>query len=107
MMVGFCIPLMIFHLIGLAIYRGTSWKASTGMTLFVGGAFGTLALIAILSIKNSSELSGVIDPNKLSAFNEYLFGLIVMAVFTGGGAILYLLGRSAARSKTLDVTIIV
>lgn len=104
MMTGFFIPLTILHLIGLAIYQGVSWKTSTGITFIVGGVLNVFVLISMLSIKGSPELSGVIDATKITAFNDYLSGLIVMAVFTGVGATLYLLGKSVDRSKESAVT---
>ncbi|MCI5165638.1 MAG: hypothetical protein D3903_05965 [Candidatus Electrothrix sp. GM3_4] len=104
LMGGFSIPLIIFHLIGLAFYRGTNWKTSTAITLFIGGAFNILVVISILSIKGSPEIAEVMDTSSLNAFNDYISGFIVMAVFTGLGATLYLLGKSANKSRQTDAS---
>lgn len=99
---GFSIPLIIFHLIGLAFYRGANWKTSTGITLFVGGAFNILVVISMLSIKGSPEIAEVMDTSSLNAFNDYVSGFVVMAIFLGVGTILYLLGRPANKSSNSD-----
>jgi len=99
---GFCFLLLVFHLIGLAFYRGASWKTSTGITFFVGGAFNILVVISMLSIKSSSEISEAIDTSSLLAFSDYFSGFTVMALFIGLGVILYLWGKADNDAKLLD-----
>lgn len=80
---GFSIPLIMSHLVGLALYRGSNWKIPTGITLFTGGAFNILVVISMLSIKGSPEISTVMDTSSLDAFNDYISGFTVMAIFMG------------------------
>lgn len=101
---GTSIPLMISHLIGLALYRGSNWKVPTGITLSIGGSFNILAVISILSIKGSPEISKAMDTNGLDAFSDYLCGFTVMAIFMGAGAALFFLGKSANKSKLSDAS---
>lgn len=97
-----CIPLMIFHLIGLALYRGTNWKISTGVTVVIGASFNILVVIVMFSIKLSPEISEVMDTSKLSMFSDYLSGFTTMVLFVGLGTALYLNGTSANKSKQLN-----
>ena len=99
---GICIPLLIFHLIGLAFYRGANWKISTGITFFVGAAFNILVVISILSIKYSPEIAEVVDTSGLSAFSDYLSGFVVMALFIGLGIALFFWGKAADKPGQLD-----
>ncbi|MEY8199406.1 MAG: hypothetical protein RPS47_09210 [Colwellia sp.] len=101
---GFSIPLIMSHLVGLALYRGSNWKIPTGITLFTGGAFNILVVISMLPIKGSPEISTVMDTSSLDAFNDYLSGFIVMAIFMGAGSALYLLGKSANKSRQSDAS---
>ncbi len=101
---GFSIPLVIFHLIGLAFYRGSNWKIPTGITLFIGGAFNILVFIVMFSIKSSPEMAEVMDTSSLYAFSDYLSGFTVMAIFMGVGAALYLLEKSASKSRQSDAS---
>lgn len=104
LMGGFCVPILLFHLIGLAFYRGANWKVSTGITFISGGAFNIFVVISIISIKNSPEIHEVMDMSGLNSFNDYLSGFIVMALSIGLGFILYLLGRSANKSRQSDAS---
>lgn len=93
---------MIFHLIGLALYRGTNWKISTGVTVVIGASFNILVVIVMFSIKLSPEISEVMDTSKLSMFSDYLSGFTTMVLFVGLGTALYLNGTSANKSKQLN-----
>jgi len=96
------VPMIIFHLIGLAFYKDANWKTPTGITLFVGGALNILVIISILSIKASPEIEEVMGTSSLNIFSDYILGFIVMAVFIGLGAILYFLGRRANKLSNTD-----
>ena len=61
-----------------------------------------MVVISILSIKCSPEIAEVMDTESLNAFRDYLSGFAVMTLFMGAGAVLYLLGRSANKSKHTD-----
>ncbi len=52
-------------------------------------------VLSILSVKWSPEITGGMDTSGLNAFNDYVSGFIVMTIFIGLGATLYLLGRAA------------
>ena len=92
---GFCVPLAIFHIIGLALYRGANWKVATGVTFFVGASFNVLVVVSIVSIKASPELTETIDTSSLSAINDYVTGFTTMAIFAGLGTALYFHGKQA------------
>ena len=92
---GIFILLMIFHLIGLAFYRGTNWKTSTGITLLVGEVANIFTIILQLSMKISPEIVEIASAtNSLNAFSDYLFGFIIMIVFIALGLVLYKLGET-------------
>jgi hypothetical protein len=93
------VPLIIFHLIGLALYKGVNWKISTGITLFIGGAINILVVISMVSIKSSPEISEVMDTSSLLLFSDYLSGFVVMTLFMSIGGALYFFGKST--NKTL------
>jgi len=92
-MAGFCVPLAIFHIIGLALYRGANWKVSTGVTFFVGASFNILVVFSIISIKASPELTETIDTSSLSTISDYVTGFTTMAIFAGLGTVLYFNGK--------------
>lgn len=101
---GFSIPLIISHLVGLALYKGSGWKMSTGITLLTGGALNILAVMPILSIKNSPEIATVMNTSSLDTFSDYLSGFIFIAVFMGVGTTLCLLGKSTNKARQSDVS---
>ena len=90
MIMGLSVPFIIFHLIGLVIYKGASWKKATGITLFIGAALNIFVVITTLSLKGSTEITEVTGISGLDAFSDYILGFTVMAVFMGLGTALYL-----------------
>ncbi len=98
-MVGACVPLAIFHLIGLLLYRGANWKVSTGITFFIGSSINVIVVIVMLLIQASPEALGGMDSSGLSAFNSYLSGVSVMVFLSGLGAILYFTGNANKASN--------
>ncbi len=99
-MAGASVPLIIFHLIGLALYRGSNWKVSTGITFFLGSSFNILVVIMMLLIKASPESLGDMDTSGISAFNSYLSGFSVMALLSGSGVFLYFTGKANKLSQS-------
>ena len=97
---GFCVPLAIFHIIGLALYRGANWKVSTGITFFVGASFNILVVFSIISIKASPELTETIDASSLSTISDYVTGFATMAIFAGLGTALYFNGKQTNKNRT-------
>ena len=92
---GFSIPLIVFHLIGLAFYRGYNWKISTGITLFVGSTWNIFVVMIISSIKYFPAIVEVMGTTKdLDSLSDYLSGFTVFAIFMGLEAALYVLGKS-------------
>ncbi|MFT7388996.1 MAG: hypothetical protein ACI8VC_002258 [Candidatus Endobugula sp.] len=96
---GAFVPLVIFHLIGLALYRGANWKISTGVTFFIGSSFNVLVVIVMLFIQASPEALGGMDTSGLSAFSSYLSGFSVMVLLSGSGAFLYFAGKANKLSQ--------
>ncbi|KJG08065.1 hypothetical protein UB33_00370 [Photobacterium angustum] len=95
------IPLFIFHLIGLAFYRGSNWKVSSAITLFIGCTINIMLVISILSVKGSPKLLDVLNISNLDIFRDYISGFAVMAIFMGIGVTLYT-SENSAKKRTED-----
>lgn len=95
---GFCIPLILSHLIGLALYRGDNWKTATGVTFLTGSALNAFIILMVFVIRESSEIAAVIDTGTLDDFNDYVSGFGVMAFFIGSGFAFYRAGRSVDKT---------
>ena len=93
------IPLFIYHLIGLAFYRGS--KVSSAITLFIGCTINIMLVISILSVKSSPKLLYVLNISNLDTFRDYISGFTVMAIFMGIGVTLYTLEKST-KKRTED-----
>lgn len=94
-----CIPLAVFHLPGLALYRGANWKTSTGVTLLAGSAVNVLTAISVLSASASADALPMMDTSGLDAFNDWYWGFGVMTMFLGLGLALHWLGKRGASSN--------
>ncbi|MCE2593765.1 hypothetical protein K6Y31_02925 [Motilimonas cestriensis] len=102
-----CIPLLIFHGIGLALYRGGSLKKATGITFLVAVALNAMVAISMFSFSHSDELAAVVDTSGLDIFSDYTTGFMVMAVSFGLGLIFYFLGRKANKVSSSEESAVV
>lgn len=93
---GACIPLAIFHLLGLAFYRGANWRTSTGVTLLAGSAINVFAVVSVLSARASADALPMMDAPGLDAFSDWYWGFGVMTMFLGLGLALHWLGKRGA-----------
>lgn len=93
------LPMIIFHLVGLILYKASNWKVSTAMTFWCGSGFNLLAVISLLSIKASPE---IVNVEYFNFFNDYLSGFIVMALFIGLGTVLYILDMQSNKINKIS-----
>lgn len=97
----FCIPFIVFHLIGLAFYRGTNWRFLTGITLVSSNSINFLIIISAVSIRFSSSFDKEIYTNSLDFFNDYISGFTFVAVSFGLGLFLILSDKYSKNIKKL------
>jgi hypothetical protein len=108
----FSIPLIVFHLIGIALYRGTNWKISTGITFFVGASLNILGIISFFSMYSSPdflETMKTMNPGVSTSnpFKISIGGLTLTALFAGSGAALLYNGKLTGQSgKTEEMPLI-
>lgn len=96
------LPMIIFHLIGLALYKESNWKISTALTLFIASGLNMLVIVSMLSIQASPEVANIMNLDHLSMFNDYLYGFIVMAIFIGLGTVLYMLDKQSKKVSLIE-----
>lgn len=99
---GLSLPMIIFHLIGLALYKESNWKISTALTFCIGSAFNMLVVVSMLSIQASPEMVNIMNLDHLSVFNDYQYGFIVMAIFIGLGTVLYMLDKQSKKVNLIE-----
>ncbi|ROS05394.1 hypothetical protein EDC56_0924 [Sinobacterium caligoides] len=95
----FCIPPLIFYLVGLAFYRGANWKMTTGLILLISGSLCLLTATTILFSKNSMKAVETVSHGFSVTFGDYTSGFTVIALCISVGALLCLLGRSPDKSS--------
>ena len=93
LLTGFSVPLIIFLILGMLLYRGSNWKIATGTTLLSGVSFNLLIVITFICIYLTPEFSKVTDLDTSLIFNDYLTGSITMSLMAFLGVALLYLGR--------------
>lgn len=100
-----CIPFLIPHLIGLALYRERHWGITSGVTFIAATVMSLFMVVNIITVQRSPELAKVMDTSRLDAFSDYATGFTLMAIFAATGILFFLRGRSAdlaARRESLE-----
>lgn len=92
----FCIPPLIFYLVGLAFYRGENWKIATGLILLISGS---LCLLSTSTILLSMKEVDTVTYGFSVTFGDYMSGFSVIAICISVGILLCLLGRSPDKSS--------
>lgn len=92
--------ILIFHLLGLSLYKSVNWKTANGITLLTATAISMLSVLCIISITSSAEtmelMSSVgLDLTGIKAFNNYLKGFLIMSFLIGLGITSYIFGVRA------------
>jgi hypothetical protein len=90
---GFCIPALVFLVIGAAISRFQNWKSSIGIVLLSGVSLNLLVIITFICFLLTPELEKYFpENNPASLHNDYLSGFFVTFILAGIG--FYLLKRN-------------
>lgn len=93
MMISVYVVLMlVFHLLGITLYKGVNWKISTYLMIWFATASSVLVIIAVLVMRGAKELTKIVDTQIFNYFNDYVSGAI--AIFISMGLSLYLYASS-------------
>jgi cytochrome c biogenesis protein CcdA len=77
-MIGFSIPGVVALCGGLVLTRFRNWKRDTGIVFLSASGFAAFAIFTFVCLFMSEEFRGMIRPDSVTFFSDYL---------TGGGTI--------------------
>ncbi len=97
MMSVYVLIMLVFHLLGITLYKGVNWKISTYLTIWFATASSVLVIIAVLAMRSTKELTKIIDTQVFNYFNDYSSGVIVILIFMGLSLYLY----ASSKKETL------
>lgn len=89
MMSVYVLIMLVFHLLGITLYKGVNWKISSYLTIWFATASSVLVIIAVLAMRSAKELTKIIDTQIFNYFNDYIFGAIAILIFMGLSLYLY------------------
>lgn len=85
---GFCIPALIFLVIGSGIRSFQNWKYHIGIVLLSVSGVNLLIVINFICIFLTPELLEYFPSNPLAYFNDYFSGSVVMIFLAALGGFL-------------------
>jgi len=89
MMSVYVLIMLVFHLLGITLYKGVNWKISSYLTIWFATASSILVIIAVLATRSAKELTKIIDTQIFNYFNDYISGAIAILIFMGLSLYLY------------------
>ncbi|MGP9688082.1 hypothetical protein ACT3TH_02870 [Psychrobacter sp. AOP22-C1-C5] len=99
MMSVYVLIMLLFHLLGITLYKVVNWKISTYLTIWFATASSVLVIIAVLAMRSTKELTKIIDTQVFNYFNDYSSGVIVILIFMGLSLYLYASSKKEALKK--------
>jgi hypothetical protein len=89
---GFCIPAILFLVIGAAIRRFQNWKSNIGAALLSGVGFNLLVVVTFICLLLTPGIDEYAPKKNITSsiahFNDYLTGLSVMSILAFFGLFL-------------------
>lgn len=91
----FCIPVVIFYVVGLLFYQRSNWKVALGTILISVNAFVLFSFMTLIAMLHSPNfLHQLGDSGHMDAFNNYVVGFGLMILLTVLGGACYWFGTS-------------
>ncbi|MCH1919099.1 hypothetical protein L9G15_06580 [Shewanella sp. A3A] len=94
-----CIPLVIFQLLGLALFRGSNWQTVTGITLLSGIGMTLLVVVSMFTMRLSPELMAMENAYALEMMSDYVAGGVISALLLMLSGLLIFQGRNAKKKQ--------
>ncbi|WP_417760348.1 hypothetical protein [Shewanella sp.] len=94
-----CIPLVIFHLLGLALFRKANWQTSTGITLLSGVGMTLMVVVSVASMRSSPEVMMMENAYALELMSDYVAGSVVSTLLACLGGLLLFIGNTTKKKR--------
>lgn len=93
MMGIYLIILLVFYLLGLALYKGIHWKTYTYLTIGIATVLSVAFVITINVMKGAKGSAKALNLPSLNFFEDYTMGAIVVLIFIGIGLYCYVTSK--------------